>query len=67
MIKLIVVLCSLAHPSECIELLQEPEDGHSVTAFECGAGAEQIAQPALETHPGYFLKGWRCRLGGANG
>jgi hypothetical protein len=64
MLALIVVLCVIGHPSDCIESRQVPEDDHDLTIWECaGPGAQIIALTALDQHPGMYVAGTRCRVG----
>lgn len=63
MIQLILILC-LSSGGACVEHQVTPDVPLSLTACMTMA-AQRAASEWVQEHPGYVLRGWRCRIGAA--
>lgn len=62
MIRIIAVLCSLAHPSDCHEQIVASSISADLSVTGCEVGMPQLAQ-FMSLYPQYRLAGWRCEYG----
>jgi hypothetical protein len=61
-IKVIVVLCSLSSPTNCLEQTVITSGFAVVSMQSCQMGAPQLAE-WMKQHPAERLAAWRCVIG----
>lgn len=56
--QIVMTMCLLQHPEVCREFNAMVE--YNGTPYQCQAYGTLKAQEWVESHPGYFVKRWKC-------
>jgi hypothetical protein len=62
MIKIVALLCSLASPADCREVIVTTSHFADISMQSCLMGAPQLAE-WMKQHPAERLAAWRCTIG----